>query len=517
LFCVEDFLQLGLVKEGESPKTLEYVHDILVSEETPVRYRVFQRGGGLDTLAVFEDCTQEDGIERHAGMIMLRQADKNWLLHVAAKFGIFEKVDNRTAKKKKRRIEPPRYVGEQLLATVGLYQYPTLRAISHSPVMSRDGSIVCEEGYHKNLRIYCAGSVQVTVKDKPSRDDALAALHNIKSLLREFPFKNDAHRSVAISLIISAVIRLMLRVVPLFIVSADKHGAGKTTLVHVASIIAIGTKATAIAATDHQEEFRKRLDTVLLAGDQIVNLDNLNWDLESETLAQAVSEPYVNIRVLGKNEQRRVENTALYVANGNNLNVAKDLARRTVVVRLATDMERPDLREFENDVLEEAFKRRTELLESVFTIVRAYINNVINGEKDMPEMWAWGGFNDFTKYVRGPLVWLGEPDPCITCSEATAESQDDEKRRELFESWFKEYGVRPVKVKELVANAIEDTETELARCLRAVAQKDEKYNDVCPDILGKWLKQNKNMVVAGLRLHNQPAPKHGAKWFISKV
>jgi len=52
---------------------------------------------------------------------------------------------------------------------------------------------------------------------------------------------------------------------------------------------------------------------------------------------------------------------------------------------------------------------RGRYIAAVLTIVRGYLTA---GEKSAPE--ALASFDDYTRFVRAPLVWLGQPDPVGT-------------------------------------------------------------------------------------------------------
>jgi hypothetical protein len=52
--------------------------------------------------------------------------------------------------------------------------------------------------------------------------------------------------------------------------------------------------------------------------------------------------------------------------------------RRFVVARIIIDVERPELREFDFDPVEEAKKHRPDLVAAALTVVRAYL---ISGER----------------------------------------------------------------------------------------------------------------------------------------
>ena len=83
---------------------------------------------------------------------------------------------------------------------------------------------------------------------KPTRDDALVALAFLEDLLVEFPFVDDPSKSVALSGLITAVVRGAISVSPLHAFRAPAPGTGKSYLVDVICSIVTGRLFTVIAA-----------------------------------------------------------------------------------------------------------------------------------------------------------------------------------------------------------------------------------------------------------------------------
>jgi hypothetical protein len=80
----------------------------------------------------------------------------------------------------------------------------------------------------------------------------------------------------------------------------------------------------------------------------------------------------VTIRHFGTLKSVVAACTASVSATGNNLAIEGDNMRRWVVARLVIDDELSELREFDFDPVEEAQKRRSDLVAAALTIVRAY-------------------------------------------------------------------------------------------------------------------------------------------------
>jgi hypothetical protein len=106
-------------------------------------------------------------------------------------------------------------------------------------------------------------------------------------------------------------------------------------------------------------------------------------------------------------------NAAIY-ANGNNLVIAGDLTRRTLLSSLDARCEQPELRTFGADVTQAAYSNRGTLVVAGLTVLRAWYLARQGGESLKAE--SFGGFEEWSQRIREPLLWLGQADPCVTVS-----------------------------------------------------------------------------------------------------
>jgi putative DNA primase/helicase len=166
------------------------------------------------------------------------------------------------------------------------------------------------------------------IPEHPSRDDALAGLALLDRLLMEFPFVTAADRSVGLSALMTPVARGAMQVAPMHAVDAPEAGSGKSYLIDIASALATGEIAPAIAAGRNEEETEKRVAAELLSGQPIISIDNLNGELGGDLLCQAIERPIIKSRILGRSETQRIENTVTMFGNGNNFKVVGDMVRR---------------------------------------------------------------------------------------------------------------------------------------------------------------------------------------------
>ena len=106
-------------------------------------------------------------------------------------------------------------------------------------------------------------------------------------------------RAVALSLIISAVVRPTLDFVPMHVFDAPVAGSGKTRLVELACILASGHEPSVMSQGESREELEKRLGAMmLLRGDRLIAIDNCEKPLEGDLLNSALTSSMLSVRIL---------------------------------------------------------------------------------------------------------------------------------------------------------------------------------------------------------------------------
>jgi putative DNA primase/helicase len=128
----------------------------------------------------------------------------------------------------------------------------------------------------------------------------------------------------------------------LFAITAPSPGTGKTLLCETLAIVATDRRASVMSLGHDDAEFEKRLGGVLLAGDAVISIDNIERALRGDLLCQIATQQFVRLRPLGGSGMLNVPTHALLVATGNNLAIIGDLKRRVLMVRLDAHTERPE-------------------------------------------------------------------------------------------------------------------------------------------------------------------------------
>ena len=457
---------------------------------------------------------------RRTNVAQLAAINPHYLRDVLGQSAEWCQFDGR--KNKQARIDPPFDVAQTILSRFGQWKFPAVVGLISTPTLRPDGSLLAQPGYDPETRLILAAPPPISIiPDQPTREDALAAVTLLKALLEEFPFAGKASLSVALSCLITPVVRAAFPVAPMHVACAPTSGTGKSFLFDVAAAIAIGHPCPVMAAGRNEEETEKRLGAALITGQPIINIDNVNGELGGDALCQVIERPLVEIRILGKSERARIESRSTVFATGNNLRLLGDMTRRGIVCVLDARQERPELREFKGDPVAEVLADRGRYVAAALTIVRAYI---VAGRPRVAT--ALSSFEGWSKNVRSALIWLGYADPVETMETARREDPNLRAMEAVFAALKEVIGVGSEKacsVAEIINRANEHEFRPGGLRLKYPGAK-EAFEHVAGDRngaiqgreLGKYLSRQKGRVALYVRLDGD-ADRHGhaARWWLA--
>lgn len=313
-------------------------------------------------------------------------------------------------------IRPPSWLIEAVCrrGTYGGAVRP-LAGVVQSPTIRVDGSIVQIPGYDSRTGLIYRPSVAFpAVPQKPTKDDAAEALSELYEVLADFPMCDAADQSAWIGMVLSMIGRSCVEgYVPLFAVTANIRGAGKSLLVDAATLIAYGHRASRKAFTRDDDEMRKVITAVAFAATPSILFDNLDVQLGGAALDAAITSSMWSDRILGQSRMTGdLPLSTVWTATGNNMAFGSDVGRRVLPIRLQSPLETPENRSgFRHpDLLQWIEAERPRLAVAALTILRAYY---VAGCPAQPDG-DWGSFERWSGVVRGAIVWAGGVDPLST-------------------------------------------------------------------------------------------------------
>jgi phage/plasmid primase-like uncharacterized protein len=447
---------------------------------------IYQRGSSLVRPIMTQAGTYSE-LRRKARTPLLFEVDTAYFRGLCAEHCRFLKKD-----KDGNHFEqnPPKFVGETYLARAGEWNVRPLVSITESPTFRPDGSIINKPGYDPDTYLlYWPNDKFLPIKDKPTKDEARAALDVLLDLTSSFPFVDKADRSVALAGILTPLVRRAVPIVPMFGFSAPTPRTGKSLLVDVCSMISTGKRIPTLSQGSTEEELDKRLDAAIYRGDTMLNLDNCERPIRSERLCQLCTQEGVITRILGQTKNLSLPSMMTLYATGNNLAFAGDMTARALLCRLDARVERPEERHFDRDLFEYIPDNRPKIIHAAMTIIRAWLSS---GEK--PDI----RLSDFTKWdhwIRNALLWMDQADPLETREIVRESDVNFQNMRTLFHIWFETFKTQKVTVRD-ISEAAEHNQ-ELYDALFAVAGRKGKFDQ---PYLGYWLRKHRNKIMDEIQL-----------------
>jgi hypothetical protein len=210
--------------------------------------------------------------------------------------------------------DSPADYASTILDKRGNWRFPALQAVIETPTLRADGNILETSGYNEFSGLHYLPSAEFPrIPENPSKDDAIKVLAEIKDIFSEFPFVDDAARSVPYAAVLTARVRCM------------------TT-------------------------FPARL---------------------GDALCMVLTSSRMQDRKLGLNDDTAVLSAptcSTFLGTGNNIIIRGDLTTRALVSRIGARMEFPGERKFKQpNLIGHVAEHRPKLVTAALTIMRAYV------------------------------------------------------------------------------------------------------------------------------------------------
>jgi putative DNA primase/helicase len=503
--------------DGDQSRVCDEVVHLLVQASAPI----YQRGGML--VHVVEDGSRLAGLTRDTSAPRIVPLDALALADLITRNLALWRRNRKT--QELVRVDCPLVIAQTILARKQ-WSFRRLEAVVEHPVMLPSGEVLWESQYHEPtgllLRLPYAGFM-APAKD-PAEYEVHTAQDELCNLLAEFPFVDDTDLSVALAFLMTAFVRPVLPTCPGFAIDAHAAGSGKSTLVRTQSRLATGREPAFLTYSDDPAELKKLLFAALLEGDQNIAIDNVDITLQSAVLAIILTSSVYRDRVLGLSANASVPTKAVISFNGNNLQIVGDLTRRVLVCRLDPSCERPAEREFNADPIKQAMELRGAFVDSALTIMSGYI---AAGER--VKLRPFGSFEEWSRLVREPLVWLGLPDPVDSIRVLEAADPERAQLHSMLTAVNAAYEFNEFKAASLVhaakakaqasidgggAALTPDQAADLSEALHAVCERNGELN---AKSLGRWFLRVRGRIDGGLRFVQGRQTNTGAMWRVERA
>jgi hypothetical protein len=485
---------------------------ILDELEEVLNPHVYTQGSSLVRTT---EAHNDGAIQRNSDALMLIPATKEWARKRFGQLCDFQKY--LSTKEEWVMVAPS---AEHINNMLGLGSWNTLRpldAIARAPFLRDDGSICDVAGYDSVSRTLYVPSIEFPpIPERPTREDALAALARLREPFNEFPWKEEASEAAFVSHILAEAARLAMERCPMYFYDAPMAGTGKSTLQEMAARIVHGTEPAMRPWVADEDELRKSIYACLMAGDRSIWFDNLpdGIKVRSSVLEAFLTSAVWKDRKLGESVTTGIANKAVLVASGNNLTPVGALARRSLVIRLDANTE--NLRERVFKIVNPRryiMQHRAQLLVDALTIIKAYIIRTYVSDQGSGMPVELPSFERWSQLARNPLIWLGMADPVVTQLNET----DDETKNvgPIFEKLAANFGDRPFTAGDMarVVGSLSDTNNELSDMLMQMGCAEPNN----PIKVGYWLRASKDKIGAGYKLVHDGHNKFGVRWKLQRT
>ena len=508
------------VKGGQLPKLVDKAEKALLASEI----ELYQRAGELVCVAETKSKERdESGVIRDKGALVIVSLRQARLVEIFTRVAVWQRRKDKHYKNQMVSItvdiDCPAKVAATYLARDGQWKVPVLAGIIEAPTLRHDGTLLQEDGYDRATGLMLETDTRFpSVPEEPTKREALRALRTLKGLLRDFPFVDGADCSVALSAILTGLVRRSILSAPMHGFNAPTMGSGKSLLADVVSLMATGRNCATASQARSAEEDQKALLSILLKGDPVVCIDNVEKPIKGDTIATILTQSTFQGRILGHSRMAQVPTNALFLATGNNLTFAGDMMTRAVVSTIDPQRERPEEREFDVDLRKYIIANRPRLVQRSLTILRAY---VVAGRPKQP-IKPFGRFEEWSDLVRSALVWLGEADPCET--RERIETNDPERLglEQVLNAWWLVFGDR----KLTIAGASAEVHEKLEKGDDEVEALDAAWKEAATNDRGKfdsrtfawWLRRVEGRIINGKKFQKAGDSGHGVKrWQVVEV
>jgi len=412
--------------------------------------------------------------------------------------------------------------------------YPGVRpleGITESPVLRADGTILTTPGFDEATGLFYAPGPDLEslrVPENQTQHDAKASLERLRKIFADFPYATPADQVAIVAALLTLFARPAMRgPAPMFVLTANVRGAGKTLEADVISTIFFGHNAPRATYVHDEAETRKRITSIAKDGDLLVLFDNAVGKVGNPALDAALTAATWVDRRLGTNDTIRAPLLATFFLTGNNLQIIGDTIRRVLPIRLDSLEERPEERTgfTHPDLLAYVREHRADSVADALTILRVYFAAGCPTQKFAP----WGGFTEWDRIVRGSLIWAGEVDPCDTREELIEVSDEEtDSVKTLLTAWKKiqppgDGGMSAATVLRVLAdNSESEANNALATAIRELC---DIHNDDLPNAsrVGNLLRRYRAQVFNVRtpsdpeRLRLERRPRRPPTWYVRTV
>lgn len=389
----------------------------------------------------------------HDGPPRLEPITKNTLLHIHHRLISWGRwKEDMDGEKYWEECEPPSRVVDDMMGEPHP-PFPPLVGFRAAPVFGPKGTLALGPGYDPGSRTFIwSPRLKVPfVPLHPSPTDIAMARHLLEvEVFGGFPFDDEASLAHTIAAVLQPFVRPMISgPTPIHVFDKPKSGTGATLLADAISFIVLGHGPELMTEGKLEDEWRWRMLAALQSGTPIILFDNLKQKLDSGTVSAIVTRPDTySGRMVGSGKNVTVPVRVLWLLTANNMQFSHDNARRSVLIRLDTNLENPESGRtyLHYPLLPWITENRGRLVWAALVLVQAWIAAGRPTGKVTK-----GSFESWAEVMGGILEVVGIPGFLANEDKLKEYADDDDPRWTIFvTAWLETFGTKEVKSSALL-------------------------------------------------------------------
>jgi hypothetical protein len=235
---------------------------------------------------------------------------------------------------------------------------------------------------------------------------------------------------------------------PLVFYIANRERSGKDCCAGVTSIVYEG-EVIEDPPIGEDEEFRKKIMSILKMGRMRMHSSNNTGYLKSGMFTHFITNKYFSDRILGTNQNAQFPNLVEMSLSANTgITYTPDLSGRSIFVNLFLAIEDPNKRVFENPDLHNWVKEhRSDLISALYALVKNWVDNGMPAGKI-----SFASYPEWARVVGGIMESAGYGSPCIPNEDKSAMGGDTETKdmKRLYELCYEKWGDSPILKRDII-------------------------------------------------------------------